>query len=153
MRLNRSSTVFTLSMVRLFPWLMSDSAFISDPRHLHFFHKSFSSTILNPFLFDTFSVRFPFFSRSWNVQVRFNARFIFISSVLIKLTSSAYFGSLTTWCLLLSANQDATRKLCFWNLPLLVSQVLHPRIEPQSCSFVIYWNLLMVEQIFLSPQV
>ena len=91
--LSRSSSVFMVLMVRPFLRLMSDSVSIRDPRHLHFFHKSFSSGILNSSLFDSFSVRFHFFSRSGSSLFTW---FILVSSVLMILMSSAYFGSITT---------------------------------------------------------
>ena len=62
--LSRGSSIFMVLVVEPFLWLLSDSLSIRDPRHLRFFHKSFSSGILNYSLFDSFSVRFPVFSRS-----------------------------------------------------------------------------------------
>ena len=90
---SRGPIVFMVLMVRPFLRLMSDFVSIRDPRHLYFFHKSFSFGILNPSLFDSFSVRFPFFSRSGS---RLFVSFILVSSVLMKLMSSAYFGSIST---------------------------------------------------------
>ena len=66
---SRASSVFMVLMVRLFLQLIFDSVSIRDRRHLHFFHKSFSSGILHSSLFDAFSVRSPFFRKSKQVNL------------------------------------------------------------------------------------
>ena len=45
---SRGSSVFMVLIVRPFLRSMSDSVSIRDPRHLHFFHKSFWIPFLNP---------------------------------------------------------------------------------------------------------
>ena len=102
---SRGSGVFMILIVRPFLPLMSDSTSIRDPRHFHFFHKSYSSGILSSSLFDSFPLRFFFFSRC---GASLFTRFILVLSVLIKLMPSAYFGSITTWCGSLSMSQSSS---------------------------------------------
>ena len=116
---SRDSSVFMVLMVRLFLRLMSDSVPIRDPRHLHFFHKSFSSGILNSSLFDSFSVRFPFFSRS---KSSLFTSFILVSSVLMKLMFSAYFGSITTQYTSLSMSQSSSNHKTLFQKSSLVGK-------------------------------
>ena len=109
-------------MVRHFLRLLSDSVSIQDPRHLHFFHKSFSSDVLNSSLFYSFSVRFPFFSRSGSSLFTW---FILVSSVIMKLMSFAYFRSIITYCASLSMCQGTSdHETLFIKSPL----VRKPRI-------------------------
>lgn len=70
---------------------------IRDPRHLHFFHKSFSSGILHSSLFDAFSVRSPFFRKSKQVNLNQYHRTVASSNTqnlkLAKLKNQALFYS------------------------------------------------------------